>query len=344
MKVTIKEIAEMAGVHRSTVDKVLHHRIGVSDEVRRRVQRIINESGYTPNPVGRALQKQGDSFQIATVLVNVDALPYLKKGIEKQLAERAEFDVHMNYYITNFQDIEEQAKIISKLVEDKVDGIILSPINAEPVRQAVDQAVEAGIPVFTTNSDIEHSRRTCYIGQDAVRAASVAGRLIGEFLGGQGRIAIVTSSIDSENNNYYVRVRETEFIAFLKREYPAIKIAARIESMEDPKVTFQKTHTLLQKESLLDAIYITCGGVAEVGHAVKQAGREKQIRILSYEDYPEILQLMREGVVDCTLGSDIEAQGYLPAQFLLDYLIYGKMPETDVRHTDIKILVKESIF
>ena len=52
MKVTIKEIAERAGVHRATVDKVLHNRVGVSDEVRMKVQRIIKEMGYTPNPAG----------------------------------------------------------------------------------------------------------------------------------------------------------------------------------------------------------------------------------------------------------------------------------------------------
>ena len=49
----MKEIAERAGVHPSTVDKVVHHRVGVSDAVRARVQAIINELGYTPNPSGR---------------------------------------------------------------------------------------------------------------------------------------------------------------------------------------------------------------------------------------------------------------------------------------------------
>ena len=50
MGVTIKQIAEMAGVHRSTVDKVLHNREGVSDPVRKRVQMIIEECNYQANP------------------------------------------------------------------------------------------------------------------------------------------------------------------------------------------------------------------------------------------------------------------------------------------------------
>ena len=88
MKVTMKEIAERAGVHPSTVDKVVHHRVGVSDEVRARVQAIINELGYTPNPSGRVLQRQGKVYRISAILVEVDALPYLKKGIERGVKSR----------------------------------------------------------------------------------------------------------------------------------------------------------------------------------------------------------------------------------------------------------------
>ena len=51
--VTIKQIAEMAGVHRSTVDKVLHKRPGVSDDVRKKVQEIIDECNYEANPIGK---------------------------------------------------------------------------------------------------------------------------------------------------------------------------------------------------------------------------------------------------------------------------------------------------
>ena len=45
MRITLKEIAKMANVHYSTVDKVLHDREGVSDEVRKKIKRIIKETG-----------------------------------------------------------------------------------------------------------------------------------------------------------------------------------------------------------------------------------------------------------------------------------------------------------
>lgn len=47
MKITIRKIAELAGVSRGTVDKVVHGRSGVGDDVRARVQAIIDAEGYT---------------------------------------------------------------------------------------------------------------------------------------------------------------------------------------------------------------------------------------------------------------------------------------------------------
>ena len=112
MKVTMKEIAERAGVHPSTVDKVVHHRVGVSDEVRARVQAIINELGYTPNPSGRMLQRQGKVYRISAILVEVDALPYLKKGIERGVKEQTGFDIEVSYAVTGFQEAKQQSEYI----------------------------------------------------------------------------------------------------------------------------------------------------------------------------------------------------------------------------------------
>ena len=191
MKVTIKKIAEIAGVHPATVDKVLHNRPGVSDEVRERVQKLIDELGYKPNPAGRVLQQQGKEFIIAAILVKVDALPYIREGIEKGIREQTGLDIKIHWYLTSYSDAGQQAQYIDKALEEKADGIIISPINSNRVRAAINRAADAGIPVITTNSDIEDTRRLCYVGQDGLRASRVAGRTMGNLLRGSGRIAII---------------------------------------------------------------------------------------------------------------------------------------------------------
>lgn len=48
MKMTMQKIAELAGVSRGAVDKTIHNRPGVKPEIRKKILRVIEETGYTP--------------------------------------------------------------------------------------------------------------------------------------------------------------------------------------------------------------------------------------------------------------------------------------------------------
>lgn len=52
---TLKQIAELAGVSRSTASRVLNDRPGVSPDVRERVLEVMREQGFQPDPVARSL-------------------------------------------------------------------------------------------------------------------------------------------------------------------------------------------------------------------------------------------------------------------------------------------------
>ena len=209
----MKEIAERAGVHPSTVDKVVHHRVGVSDEVRARVQAIINELGYTPNPSGRVLQRQGKVYRISAILVQVDALPYLKKGIERGVKEQTGFDIEVSYAVTGFQEAKRQSEYIDKAINEQSDGIILSPINADCVRRAINRAADAGIPVITTDSDIAGSRRTCCVSIDSARASRNCRSADGAVSDGNGKIAIFRVRL-RQKQQLYVQMREQGICGF----------------------------------------------------------------------------------------------------------------------------------
>ena len=58
MGVTLKQIADLAGVHKSTVDKVIHNRPGVSDARRQQIKKLLEEYGYESNPLAKALNYQ----------------------------------------------------------------------------------------------------------------------------------------------------------------------------------------------------------------------------------------------------------------------------------------------
>ena len=55
---TIKEIADLAGVSRGTVDRVINNRGDVNRETAEKIRAIIKQLGYKPNPAGMALDAQ----------------------------------------------------------------------------------------------------------------------------------------------------------------------------------------------------------------------------------------------------------------------------------------------
>lgn len=341
MGVTIKQIAEMAGVHRSTVDKVLHKREGVSDEVRKRVQEIIDECNYQANPIGKALKMQEKEIQLGIILLKVDALPYIKQGIEKELEQFGSFQIRLDYQEIEYSDVAAQARIMRTYREQKKDGIIISPLNAKEILHEIDCCSQENIPVVTINTDIKHSSRLAFIGQDGFKAGKIAGRLMGEFLNGEGKAAIFTSDIDKWQSFPY-GARESGFRKVMDTDYSDIEILPSILTSENPQIISRELGELLKRESDMKGIFITCGGVKEAGIALKESGR-KNVKLICYENYPEILKLLEEGVVTATLDSKIVEQGRTAVSLLMDYLIYDKKPNRKHCYTEIVVMVKESL-
>lgn len=340
MGVTIKEIAEMAGVHRSTVDKVLHNRPGVSDPVRRRVQKIIDECNYQANPIGKALKMQNKELHIKVILLEVDAMPYLKMGIEKALRQYSSFQIQVEYVTVPYSDIE-CLKMELEMAEKNTDGIILSPINTEAIIEKINVCADRGIPVVTVNTDIRGSRRLCYIGQDGFKSGQVAGRLMGEFLQGKGKVAVFTSDGDN-HQSFPFGTREGGFRSVVSEYYPALEILQSIYTKEKPQVIRREMRRLCEEEPELAGVFITCGGARAVGDVLEEM-ECKNVKVICYENYPEILELLQRGIVTATIDSEIEAQGKKAIEVLLDNLIYGRKPVRRHLYSEIKILLKESL-
>lgn len=341
MSVTIKQIAEMAGVHRSTVDKVLHNRPGVSDPVRKRVQKIIDECNYQANPIGKALKMQDRELHIKVILLEVDARPFLSKGIEEELEKYNPFQVALDYIIIPYSEVERQEEALRECMEERPDGIILSPINAPAIVSAIDACQEAGIPVVTVNTDIKGSQRLCFIGQDGFKAGRVAGRLMGEFLRGEGKVAVFTSDGD-EHQSFPFGTREGGFREIAASSYPGLDIQPSIYTREKPQVIRREMRRLCEEIPDLAGIFITCGGVRAVGDVLEEYER-RDIKLVSFENYPEIVKLMEEDIVTATLDSKIEEQGGKSIEVLLEYLIYDRKPARKHLYSEIRILLKESL-
>ena len=338
MGITLKEIAQLAGVHKSTVDKVIHNRPGVSDARRQQIRKLLDEYGYEANPVGKALSYQKKDMRVAVVLPQVNAGQWIKQGTKLVRQDFNSFNLEVDYYETPLSAPEEQAACLRKLCRKKVSGVVLLPIEHESVALALKELADARIPVVGVNSDLEVADRLCFVGQNIEQSGQVAARMFQLLLPKGGNIGIVSS-----NYMKAVRHRERAFREYLPRISDILPITDAVEIHEDAESAYRGAMELLERNERLDGLYITCGCVPDICRAVRDSKFAGKLTVVCYERYPEIIQLVKDEQVACTIGSELREQGRLSMRLLFENLIYDRKPEKDIYYTKNEILIRENI-
>ena len=127
---TIEQIGMRAGVSRSTVSRVLNGQRDVRPEVRARVEAVIQETGYHPNPAARALVSKRSGLIGLVMLSEVDELfgdPYysaLVNGIQQGCAEH---DLIFAIFPATGPDGHSDA-LTPQIAQRFVDGVIVTAV------------------------------------------------------------------------------------------------------------------------------------------------------------------------------------------------------------------------
>ena len=88
---SIREVARIAGVSPATVSRVMNGTAKVNEEKRKRVEAAIEETGFRPNELARALYKQSSKMIGAIV-------PDIENPFFSELAKAVEDEAYKNGY------------------------------------------------------------------------------------------------------------------------------------------------------------------------------------------------------------------------------------------------------
>ncbi len=338
MGITLQQIADIAGVHKSTVDKVVHNRPGVSDAKRQMIKDLLKEYGYESNPLAKALNYQKKKMKVAVVMPNVDAMPFLRQGMEIVQQDFNSFNIEVSYHTMAFSDPDGQAACLKKLEQEGISGIVLLPIESPEVAQAVHRLNMSKIPVVMINSDLDHAPCLCFVGQDMEQSGRTAARMMGLLRPQGGNLGVISS-----RHMRAVKQREQGFLEHLPQTAPDIHLQQLVLIEENAQSAYQNTIALLREHPEVNALLITCGEVSSVCRAIHDFGRSDQMTVVSYERYPAIVELIQQGEIAATISGDLRDQGRLAMRLLFEYLIYERKPEHSHMFMKNEIFLKENI-
>jgi LacI family transcriptional regulator len=142
------EIAKLAGVSRSTVSRVLNNYSNVPEETRVKVQKVIDEYGYTPNQSARALAGQANDI-IELVIADID----------ESLVGSSYRGTNSPYFLETIYSIINQAKLKNQMVLVNIitDSKEYNKISSNFDTRMIRGGIFVGFPYHTTeiNSLVE---------------------------------------------------------------------------------------------------------------------------------------------------------------------------------------------
>lgn len=340
MRTTIKMIAERAGVSIGTVDRVLHNRPYVKEDVRVRVLQVLEEMDYHPNRMASALATSGTPRRLALIQpdwVTDYVAGEMRAGAQRFLEEYRDYNVTLDIRTYPREDDAQCLRLIEKAVEAGAQAMALSVSDTAELRAALEDLAARSIPVVTFNSDVPEGRRLCYVGEDGLHAGRVAGEIASHFLTETDPFLVICS----EQVYSAHKARVDGFLERLaERGIPAENGVVAATHL-DYKRTADTVAETLDARPGLKVVYMANPPEDACAEVLRERGLTGKVHVISHDRGPEIKALLCSGQVDFTIGQEVAYQPYQSLRLLFDALS-GRMPQQDC-YTASPILNAETI-
>jgi len=193
-------------------------------------------------------------------------------------------------------DTLKQRSHIEEFVSAKVDLLLVSPNEAQPLTEPVAKAYAAGVPVIVLDRALIGQRFTTFIGADNRQIGKAAGQWIVSKTGGKGlmvELKGLMTSIPAQDRDEGFReaIRGSGLKIIFEADMKWLEAQARQE-MESALARFPK----------IDVVYAHNDPGAHGAYlAARAAGREKQMLFVSIDALPQQGQAyVRQGILDAT--------------------------------------------
>lgn len=335
---TIKDIADLAGVSRGTVDRVLNNRGAVNPQTAEKIMDIVRALGYRPNKAGLALAAQKKKYKIGVILFseNNPFFDEVMTGVQAKSEELQSYGITTITKRVEF-DMEAQLSAIHELLEAGIHGLMLAPYNHMRIQEKIDELVEMQIPVVTVNTDIDGSRRMAYVGSDYFRGGCTAAGLLALMTEGEVNLGIITGSSNVLCHTERIKgLRHT-----LESSYPRIHVVQILENHDDEFESYALTRQLLKEQPKLDALFFAAAGVYGGCRAVMESGCHP--KVVTFDEVPTTLEMLKKGVISATISQQPFQQGFRSLDILFEYLTSGVLPERELDFVEHSIKIRENI-
>ena len=219
-------------------------------------------------------------------------------------------------------DSSRQIEIVESMVNRRLAGIVLAPVDRRALIAVVERAARERVPVAIFDSGIDTDRRITYVATDNTEGGRIAARRLGEVLGGKGKVGIIGFMAGSAST----MEREDGFQDEMRKRFPEVRIVGLQFGMADRAKAMAATENILTAHPDLTGLFAdnessSSGGV----QALKSRGA-RQVKLVAFDASEQLIADLKTGWIDSLVVQNPFKMGYESTRAVIDHLAGRKPP------------------
>jgi ABC-type sugar transport system substrate-binding protein len=270
--------------------------------------------------------QKGERVYTVGFMPKLRGIPYFnacKRGAEEAARERG---IKLVYDGPETDDSNRQIEMLDQWINSgSYDCVAVACNNSQLVAPTLKSAADRGLPVITYDADATPDARRFFVNMatyDAVARAMVDAMAEDLEPNGEGKVGILTSSIQAPNQSAWAR----RIYAYAREKYPKMKLLEQEQHGEDRTKGISQAKAMIQAHKDLKGIIgLTSVSLPAAAEAVRQSGKKGEIRVTGVSTPKDMRDYVKDGTVKTVILWNPVDLGYLTV-VVADLNRQGKMP------------------
>ncbi|MEJ1972430.1 MAG: substrate-binding domain-containing protein [Lacunisphaera sp.] len=254
----------------------------------------------------------------------------------RELSAQRHLNIKIDWRTPNEEDAQKQADAIEQLVLAGAEGISVSCSDANKLTDAINRAVDNGVPVATFDSDAPASKRFVTYGVDDIECGKQTMEELVKVMHGKGIVAILAGNQNAPN--LQKRVQGAKEAA---KKYPGIAIRDVYYHKETPQDAAAKVEQVMQANPDITGWAMIGGWPLFTENALKwQPGT---VACVAVDALPAQLAYIRSGHVPVLLAQQCYEWGHRTVELLIEKIVDKKNPPAVKEISALIPVTKENV-
>jgi ribose transport system substrate-binding protein len=232
-----------------------------------------------------------------------------------------------------------QVNLVETFITQKVNGIVLAPLDKNALETPVKEAAAHKIPVVIIDSSLEGTDWTSFCATDNEKGGELAGDRMVALLGGKGRVLLLPYAQGSASTE----AREAGFLTAIKKAPGITVLSANQYGGPTTDTAYKTSQNLLARYgSQTDGVFASNEtNTRGMRLALKDKGLLGKVKFVGFDAAPDLVAALKAGEMQGLVVQNPFKMGYLGVTTLVD-AIQGKTVPKNV-DTGVALVTPETI-